>query len=126
MNKISIQSASAPAPIGPYAQARLCGDTLYISGQIPLNPLTGKMVKGDLEAETRQAMDNLGAILKQAQMDFSNLVKVSIFLMDMGDFPEINRIYGAYFNAPFPARETIQVAGLPLGARVEISAIAVR
>lgn len=126
MNKPSIQSAAAPAPIGPYAQARLCGDTLYISGQIPLNAETGEMVSGGLEAETRQVMDHLGAILREAGMDYPNLVKVSIFLMDMADFPEVNRVYGSYFNAPYPARETIQVAGLPLGARLEISAIAVR
>lgn len=126
MNASTILTKEAPAPIGPYAQARFSGPLLFISGQIPLNPDSGEMVTGDLQAETRQVMANLQAILKEAGMDFSHLIKVSIFLLDMKDFAQINEVYGSYFTAPFPARETVQVAGLPMGARIEISAIASR
>lgn len=123
--KKAILSKEAPQPIGPYSQAILSGDTIYISGQIPVNPESGLMVEG-VENQCKQVMQNIGAILKSAGMDFSNIVKTSIFLDDMGTFTKVNEIYGSYFKDVPPARETIEVAKLPLNALVEISAIAVK
>ena len=126
MKKI-INTSKAPAPIGPYNQAVLSDNTLYISGQIPLNTETGEMVEGDIKLETKQCMENLLAILTEAEMDFSNVVKTSIFVKDMHQFAEINEAYGAYFeSATAPARETVEVANLPKFVNVEISMIAVR
>ena len=124
MKKI-IKTTKAPLPIGPYNQAVLNNGTLYISGQIPANPATGEIVKESIEAETQQVMQNLKAILEEAGMGFSNIVKTSIFITDMKNFALVNKVYAEYFTADFPARETIQVAGLPLGVNVEISAIAI-
>lgn len=124
MKKI-ITSKNAPAPIGPYNQAVQAGNTLYISGQIPLDPISGEMKNADIEMETRQVMTNLEAILKEAGADFSNVVKCSIFVKDLSNFTVINKIYGEYFTDNAPARETVEVARLPKDAGVEISCIAV-
>ncbi|WP_405381747.1 RidA family protein [Maribacter sp. LLG6340-A2] len=122
-----INTKNAPAPIGPYNQAILIKDTLYISGQIPLDPITGKLVSGDIKQETKQSMENLKAILLEAGMDFEHVVKSSIFLSDMNQFSHVNEVYGSYFNAETaPARETVEVANLPKFVNVEISMIAVK
>ncbi len=126
MKKI-IKTKEAPLPIGPYNQAILKNDTLYASGQIALNPKTNKLVICDIKTETKQVMENLVAVLKAADMDFSHVVKCSIFISDMNDFTAINDIYSSYFNQETaPARETVQVAVLPKNVNVEISLIAVR
>lgn len=115
----------APAPIGPYSQATAIGDLLFTSGQIALNPATMELVLDNIEVETKQVMENLKAVLAAADMDFENVVKTTIFLMDMADFAAVNKVYGSYFDeATAPARETVQVAGLPKGVNVEISMIA--
>lgn len=125
MKKI-INTPNAPAPIGPYNQAVLSENTLYISGQIPMDAATGKLIEGDIKAETKQCMENLKAILSEAGMTFENVVKSSIFLADMNLFSEVNEVYGAYFNTETaPARETVEVANLPKFVNVEISMIAV-
>ncbi|MCF8448630.1 MAG: RidA family protein [Taibaiella sp.] len=124
MEKKIINTKNAPAPIGPYNQAVQYGDLLYVSGQIALSPETGDLVQGDIQAETRRVMENLSAILQAAGMDFSNVLKSSIFLMNMGQFALVNEVYGGYFKTDAPARETIQVAGLPKGVNVEISVVA--
>lgn len=122
-----ITTANAPAPIGPYNQAILIKDTLYISGQTPIDPETGKLVKGDVKDEAKQCMTNLLAILEAAEMTFENVVKTSIFLKDMNQFKEVNEVYGSYFDAATaPARETVEVANLPMFVNVEISMIAVK
>ncbi|WP_420322275.1 RidA family protein [Flagellimonas sp.] len=126
MKKI-INTPKAPAPIGPYNQAVLIKDTLYISGQIPIDPSTGALVEGDIKKETRQSMENLKAILDEAGMTFENVVKTSIFIKDMHQFSEINEVYGSYFDAETaPARETVEVANLPKFVNVEISMIAIK
>ena len=125
MKKV-INTSNAPAPIGPYNQAIEAGNTLYISGQIPMNSDTKELIMDTRENETHQVMVNLKAILDEAGYDFSNIVKCSIFLADMGDFPVVNEVYGSYFTDNYPARETVQVGKLPLGVNVEISAIAVK
>jgi 2-iminobutanoate/2-iminopropanoate deaminase len=119
-----IRTNQAPAPIGPYSQAIQFGNMLFISGQIPIDPATGNLVSGSVKDETHQVMKNLDAILKEAGMDFSNVIKTSIFLMDMGQFADVNEVYGSYLGSGAPARETVQVAGLPKGVKVEISMIA--
>ncbi len=122
-----IKTPNAPMPIGPYNQAVLTGNTLYISGQLPMNPADGKLVDTGIKDATIQVMKNLEAILKEADMDFSHVVKSSIFITDMNDFGEINTAYGSYFDeATAPARETVQVSVLPLQVNVEISMIAVK
>ncbi|MDC6366890.1 MULTISPECIES: RidA family protein [Flavobacteriaceae] len=122
-----INTPKAPAPIGPYNQAVLIKDTLYISGQIPIDPSTGSLVEGDIKKEAQQSMENLKAILEEAQMTFENVVKTSIFLKDMNQFSEVNEVYGSYFNSDTaPARETVEVANLPKFVNVEISMIAVK
>ena len=126
MKKI-ITTVKAPAPIGPYNQAVLSGNTLYTSGQIAINPKTGKLVLDNIQAETRQVMENLKQVLLAADMTFENVIKTSIFISDMHNFSEINTVYGAYFNnETAPARETVEVANLPKFVNVEISAIAVK
>lgn len=126
MKKI-IFTEKAPAPIGPYSQAVLTGNTLYTSGQIPINPATGELVLETIEAETEQVMQNLKAVLEAADMTFENVIKTTIFIMNMGDFARINAVYGKYFNeATAPARETVQVATLPKNVNIEISMIAVK
>jgi 2-iminobutanoate/2-iminopropanoate deaminase len=124
MKKI-INTDKAPKPIGPYNQAVMSNNTLYVSGQIPLNPVTGELAQGDIKDHTRQVMENLKAILLEAGLDFSHVVKCSIFLSDMKNFPLVNEIYGGYFTEDPPARETVQVSGLPMGVDVEISCVAV-
>lgn len=125
--KTIIFTEKAPAPIGPYNQAVLTGNTLYTSGQIAINPATGELVTNTIEKETKQVMENLKAVLEAANMTFENVIKSTIFISDMNDFTAINSIYGAYFNEKSaPARETVQVAGLPKNVNVEISMIAVR
>ncbi|MAW94027.1 MULTISPECIES: RidA family protein [unclassified Leeuwenhoekiella] len=126
MKKI-ISTSNAPAPIGPYNQAIFAGDTLYISGQIPLDPKTGELVSGDIAKETKMVMKNLEAILTEAGLNFENVVKSSIFLSDMGSFAAVNEVYGSYFNEETaPARETVEVANLPKYVNVEISMIAIK
>lgn len=126
MKKI-INTPNAPAPIGPYNQSVLSNGTLYISGQIPLDPVTGALISGDIKKETRQCMENLKAILTEAEMTFEHVVKSSIFLSDMNQFAEVNKVYGSYFDAETaPARETVEVANLPKFVNVEISMIAVK
>ena len=126
MKKI-IYTDKAPAPIGPYNQAVLIGNTLFTSGQIALNPSSMELVLDDIETETKQVMENMKAVLNAANMNFENVVKTTIFIMDMGDFARINTIYGNYFDEKTaPARETVQVAGLPKGVNVEISMIAIK
>ena len=126
MEKKIINTQNSPAPIGPYNQAILVGDTLYISGQICIDPSTGSLKNRDIQEETHQAMQNIKAILQEAGMNFSNVVKATIFITDMNRFSEINEIYGKYFSDSFPARETVQVSALPKFANVEISMIAVK
>lgn len=125
MKKI-ITTSKAPAPIGPYNQAVLINGTLFTSGQIAFNPTTGDLVLDDIKTETKQVMENLKAVLIEAEMNFENVVKTSIFIADMNDFSSINEVYGSYFNdETAPARETVQVACLPKSVNVEISMIAV-
>ena len=126
MSKMIINTPNAPAPIGPYNQAIFSGDTLYISGQICIDPATGNLDNGDVKAETHRSMQNLKAILEAAGMDFKHVVKTTIFITDMKQFGEINEVYGKYFSGDYPARETVQVAALPKFVNVEISMIATR
>ncbi len=121
-----INTANAPAPIGPYNQAVLSGDMLFISGQIALIPGTPDLANTDIAAEANQVMKNLSAILTEAGMDFSNVVKTTIFLSDMDLFAAVNEVYGSYFTSDHPARETVAVKGLPKNVNVEISMIALR
>lgn len=124
--KKALQIPGAPAPIGPYSQAILKNDTLYVSGQIPMNPTSGEIVNDSIEAATEQVMENLSALLKEADMSMENVVKCSIFLKDLEDFNAVNAIYARYFRSEPPARETVQVARLPKDVSVEISCIAIR
>ena len=126
MSKTIISTSNAPAPIGPYSQAVLTGNILFISGQICLDPATGNLKNKDIQEETHQVMHNLKAILTEAGMDFNDVVKTSIFITDMHQFGEINAVYGKYFENEFPARETVQVSALPKFVNVEISMIAVK
>lgn len=125
MKKI-INTSNAPAPIGPYSQAVLVGNTLYTSGQIAINPVTNELVLSNIKDETKMVMENLKAVLQAAEMDFAHVIKCSIFIADMNDFAHINEVYGSYFKSDFPARETVQVACLPKNVNVEISAIAIK
>ncbi|MFD2541311.1 RidA family protein [Lacinutrix gracilariae] len=126
MKKI-ITTPNAPAPIGPYNQAVLSGNTLYTSGQIALHPETGELVIDDIKTETKQVMENMKAVLAAADMTFENVIKTSIFISDMHNFAQINEVYGQYFdNDSAPARETVEVANLPKFVNVEISCIAVK
>ncbi|AYL93794.1 RidA family protein [Mucilaginibacter celer] len=124
--KTIINTNNAPAPIGPYNQATFAGGFLFVSGQIPMDPLSGEIISSDIKAEATQVMENIKAILTEAGLSFDNIVKTSIFLTDMQNFAQVNEVYGTYFTADFPARETVQVAGLPKGVNVEISVIAVK
>ena len=124
MSKTIINTSNAPAPIGPYNQAILAGNTLYISGQICIDPATGELKNKDIQEETHQVMHNLKAILQEAGMDFGRVVKTTIFLTDMHQFGDVNQVYGKYFESDFPARETVQVSALPKFVNVEISMIA--
>jgi 2-iminobutanoate/2-iminopropanoate deaminase len=126
MSKKVIYSAQAPEPIGPYSQAIQTGNMLFISGQIAIQKSTGKMITDNIESETAMVMENLNEILKAAGMDFTHVVKTSIFLKDMADFPKVNEIYGRHFQQQPPARETVEVSRLPKDVNVEISCIAVK
>jgi 2-iminobutanoate/2-iminopropanoate deaminase len=126
MAKHIINTTSAPAPIGPYNQAILVNDTLYISGQVCIDTETGGLKNGSVQEEARQVMHNLKAILTEAGMTFANVVKTTIFLTDMNRFGEVNEVYGSFFEGDFPARETVQVSALPKFVNVEISMIAVK
>lgn len=125
MKKV-INTANAPAPIGPYSQAIIAGDFVFVSGQVAINPANGALVMNTIKSETKQVMENIRSILVEAGIDFSNIVKTSIFLKDMQDFAQVNEVYGSYFSEQFPARETIQVAGLPKNVNVEISVTAIK
>ncbi|WP_118193580.1 RidA family protein [Albibacterium indicum] len=122
--KTVVNTSKAPAPIGPYNQAIKAGNTLYISGQIPMSTPSGELVSGDISKETKQVMENIGFILEEAGYNFRDIVKTTIFLADMNDFSEVNGVYGEYFDDQAPARETVAVKTLPKNVRVEISAIA--
>lgn len=124
MKKI-IKTTNAPAPIGPYNQAVLAGNFLFVSGQVAINPESGELNIASIEEETHQVMRNLKAVLLEAGLDFENVVKSTIFLTDMGTFSQVNEIYGKYFSSDFPARETVQVSVLPKNVNVEISVIAI-
>lgn len=126
MEKKIINTKNAPAPIGPYNQAILINNVLYISGQVCIDPPTGHLKNKDLQEETHQVMQNLKSILQEAGMSFNNVVKTTIFLTDMNRFSEVNEIYGKYFDGDFPARETVQVSALPKFVNVEISMIATK
>lgn len=126
MNKTIISTKNAPAAIGPYSQAVLAGNTLYCSGQIALNPETGQLVDENIEAETQQVMKNIGAVLEAADMDYSNVVKASIFMATMDDYAAVNEVYAQYFQENPPAREAVAVKTLPKNVNVEISVIAVK
>lgn len=125
MKKI-ITSKHAPAPIGPYSHAVLFGNTLFVSGQVGKHPVSGELMMADIQSETKQVMENVKGILTDAGMDFSNVCKTTIFLTDMNNFAQVNEVYGSYFSGEFPARETVQVAKLPLNVNVEISVIAMK
>ena len=120
----AISSDGAPKAIGPYSQAIRAGQLLFLSGQVPLDPATGQLVGGDIAAQTRRVMENLGAVLSAAGLSFADVVRTTIFLADINDFAAVNEVYGGYFSAPAPARATVQVARLPKDARVEIDAVA--
>src|SRR5450432_1136487 len=124
MNKEIIVTPDAPAPIGPYSQAVSIGNFLFISGQIPIQQSTGKLIMDNIQSEAKQVMENLKAILAAANLDFNDVVKTSIFLTDMNHFSEVNAVYAEYFTNEFPARETVAAAALPRGVHIEISMIA--
>jgi len=126
MVKKIINTKNAPLPIGPYSQAVMAGGTLYCSGQVAISPKNGELNIADLNTETHQVMKNLKAVISEAGLVFRDVVKCSIFLKNMDDFAEVNKIYGEYFESSFPARETVQVSKLPLDVNVEISLIAVK
>lgn len=126
MEKTIINTNNAPAPIGPYNQAVLMNNMLFISGQIAINPANGNVEAKDIIAETHQVMHNLKSILSEAKMDFNNVAKTTIFLSDMSLFAAVNEVYGKYFSGDFPARETVAVKGLPKNVNVEISMIAAK
>ncbi len=121
----AVTSPNAPQAIGPYSPAVRVGSMLFVSGQIPLDPATGAMVEGDIAAQTRRVMDNIGALLEAAGLSFDAVARTTIYLTDLGDFAAVNAVYGTCFSAPAPARATVQVGALPKGARVEIDVIAV-
>ena len=125
-DKKIIYTDKAPKPIGPYSQAILSGNTLYLSGQIALDSSTGKIIEGDIQKEARQVLDNIKNVLETAGYKMKDIVKTTIYLTDMENFAAVNKIYATYFEGNFPARETVQVAALPKKARVEISVIAVK
>ena len=125
MSKEIIQSSKVPTPIGPYSQAVIANGFLFASGQVAFNPATGELVLTDIQAETRQVMENIKAILEEAKLSFANVVKTTIFLSDMQLFAQVNEVYGSYFTANFPARETVAVKTLPRNVNIEVSITAV-
>jgi 2-iminobutanoate/2-iminopropanoate deaminase len=122
--KTAVSTKSAPNPAGPYSQAIRAGGWLFLAGQIPLDPATGDLVDGDVTAQTRRVLDNIGAVLKAGGLSFADVVRTTVFLADMNDAGAMNEVYGAYFKEPYPARATVQVARLPRDVRIEIEAIA--
>lgn len=120
----SIITKNAPAAIGPYSQGIMCGDLIFVSGQLPINPTTGDLLEGNIRDMTRQCMKNISAILKEAQSDINKIVKTTIFVADLKDFVEVNEEYATFFENEAPARSCVQVAAIPKGARIEIEAIA--
>ncbi|MBV9946081.1 MAG: RidA family protein [Myxococcales bacterium] len=122
--KTPIHSPAAPAAIGPYSQAVAGGGLLFLSGQIPLDPASGEMVPGDIVAQTERVMQNLGAVLGAAGCGFEDVLRTTIYVVDLAQYARVNEIYGRYFRAPYPARSTLQVAALPRGAQVEVEAVA--
>jgi 2-iminobutanoate/2-iminopropanoate deaminase len=128
MKKVII-CKDAPLPIGPYSHANLVpasGNMLFVSGQVAKDAKTGELILGDIKSETKKVMQNVGAILAEAGMDYTNIVKTTIFLLDMKKFADMNEVYGTFFEGNYPARETVQVSALPLGVNVEISVIAIK
>ena len=125
MKKV-VNTTDAPAAIGPYSQAVIAGNLIFVSGQIPLHPFTGELIKDDITVATNLVMENIGSILAAAKVDYKDIVKTSIFLTNINDFAEVNEVYASYFEDNFPARETVQVAALPKGVSVEISVIAAK
>ena len=125
MSKTVVTAANSAPAIGPYSPAVRAGGLLFLSGQIPLDPSSGQLVEGDIRAQTTRVMQNMGALLTAGGVDFSDVVRTTIFLADMNDFAAVNEVYASYFSAPYPARATVQVARLPKDVRVEIDAIAV-
>ena len=125
MKKI-ITSKNAPAPIGPYSHGVLAGNMLFVSGQVGKHPVSGELMLADIKTETTRVMENVKGILTDAGMDFSHVVKTTIFLTDMNNFAQVNEVYGSYFTGDYPARETVQVSKLPLNVNVEISVICVK
>jgi len=125
MSKEIIQTSKVPTPIGPYSQAVIANGFLFASGQVAFNPTTGELVLTDIQAETRQVMENIKAILDEAKLSFANVVKTTIFLSDMQLFAQVNEVYGSYFTANFPARETVAVKTLPRNVNIEVSITAV-
>ena len=126
MTRQHVESRRAPAAIGPYSPAVWAGDLLYLSGQTPIDPATGKLIDGDVEAQTHRAFDNLEGVLLDAGLSMDHVIKCNVYLTDMANFPAMNAAYGRRFAKPFPARTTVAVAGLPLGAQVEIELVARR
>ena len=124
MEKEIILSKKAPAAIGPYSPALKVGNLIFASGQVPIDPRTGKMIEGDIEAQTRRALENLKAVLKPYSIGLENVVKATIFLKDMNNFSRVNKVYGEYFKEKFPARSCVEVSRLPKDAEIEIEAIA--
>ncbi len=122
-NKKSVSTTKAPGAIGPYSQAIIAGNLLFASGQLPINPETGKMPEGSIESRARQVFENLRAIVEEAGGSLNDVVKTTVFLTNLQDFKEMNEVYATYFSAPFPARSAVQVAALPLGADIEMEAI---
>lgn len=126
MSNTSINTSAAPAAIGPYSQAVEAGGTVYVSGQLPIDPATGSFAEGGIKELTRQSLTNVKAILNEAGLDMGDVVKTTVFLADMADFAEMNEVYAQFFSAPFPARSAVAVKTLPKGARVEIECVAVK
>lgn len=126
MTRKHVESPRGPAAIGPYSAAVWAGDLLYLSGQTPIDPANGKLIEGDVEAQTHRAFDNLALVLGDAGLSMAHVIKCNVYLTDMANFPAMNAAYGQRFNKPYPARTTVAVAGLPLGARVEIELVAKR
>lgn len=124
MNRQEVRTDKALAPVGPYSQAVKFGNLVFTAGQIPLNPATGELVRGDIKQEAKQVLDNLARVLEAAGTETGRALKVTVFLTDMADFGAVNEVYGEYFSPPYPARSCVQVAALPLGVRVEVEAVA--
>jgi 2-iminobutanoate/2-iminopropanoate deaminase len=124
MVKQAISSPDAAAPVGPYSAALRAGELLFVSGQVPIDPATGKMVDGGIDVQTRRVLENIGLLLKAAGLSYEHVVRTTVFLADMNDFKAMNDVYGGFFPQPFPARSTVQAARLPRDARIEIDAIA--